>query len=231
MNATNPKKLSVKGRVSFPRVKHSDAVAFAAKSKYDSQKSPDQINSSVALLLEPAQVQKIVDHVLNEFLPYAAQQNKTGDKPDNQLEPKYIEKIEKFLQAGDWTDAPPNFPIKAINPKYQDQTPECTARLELKGPKGADIRVKAAIENDTQLLIPDPDLLSFPAIVPIERSTFELYPGAYAAATINLYSYFSTNAIYGIGAGVNALVYLGSLEGERLGNGGNDVDEDDIFNL
>ena len=170
-------------------------------------------------------------HVRDVYLPYAKAQNAAGEKMDGGLDPKFITKIEKFLEAGDWDDAPPHFPVRSINPKYQDQSPECVARLELKGPKGADIKLKARVEDETQLVVPDPDLLSFPVLKPLEQTSFEMYPGAYVAATLHLYSYFSSNSIYGIGAGANVAVYMGNLEGERLGGGGNDVDASDIFKV
>ena len=225
------KRVTVKGRLSFPRFKHAEAVAFAAQSQFDSKKDPSEISSSFALLLEQDQVDKIVAHVRDKYLPFAKAQNAVGEKRDGKLDPKYIDKILKFMEAGDWSDAPPNFPIKAINPKYQDQTPECVARLEIKGPKGGDVLLKARVEDETQLVVPDPDLVTFPVVKPIEQTAFQMYPGAYVAATLNLYSYFSSNAIYGIGAGANTAVYLGNLHGEKLGGGGNDVNDDDVFDL
>ena len=227
-NTDRPKNVTVRGRLSFPRFKHAEAVEFAKMSQFDKNKAPDEIASSFSLLLEPAQLEKLTDHIRNVYLPYSASQNKAGEKLDGRLDAKAIEKIEKWLDAGDLTDAPPHMPIKAINEKYADQTPECVARLDLKGPRGGDISLKARVENETQLTVPDPDLLRYPAIKPLEQTVFEMYPGAYVAATINLYNYFVSNTNFGIGAGANVAVYMGNLSGERLG-GGVDVSEDDIF--
>lgn len=222
------KNVTVRGRLSFPRFKHAEAVAFAANSQFDKNKTPDQINSSFTLLLEQDQVDKLVAHVRDKYLPYAKEQNKKGEKKDGQLDPKLIERIEKFLDAGDWDMAPPHFPIKNINPKYADQTPECVARLDVKGPKAGDVILKARVEDETQMVVPDPDQLSYPVIKPLEQTVFEMYPGAYVAATLNLYSFAVSSTIFGIGAGANVAVYMGNLEGERLG-GGTDIDESDIF--
>ena len=228
-NTASPKNVTLRGRLSFPRFKHAEAVAFAQNSQFDRNKAPDQITSSFTLLLEQEQVDKFLKHLTDVYLPYAAEQHKKGEKMDGGLDAKAIGKIEKRIAEADWTEAPPNMPLKSINPKYQDQTPECVARLDLKGPKGADVTLKARVENETQLVVPDPDLLTFPVIKPLEQTVFEMYPGAYVAATINLYSYFRSNTIFGIGAGANVAVYMGNLEGERLGGGGNGVNEDDIF--
>ena len=67
-----------------------------------------------------------------------------------------------------------------------------------------------------------------PTIVPLEKSVFQMYAGAYVAATLNLFAFESSSTINGISAGASTAVYLGNLEGERFG-GGVDLDEDDIF--
>ena len=224
----DPKNVTIRGRLSFPRFKHAEAVAFAANSQFDKIKPADQIASSFTLLLEPDQKDKLLKHITDVYLPYAAEQHKNGEKRDGALDPKLISKIEKWIEAGDLTDAPPFMPIKAINEKYQDQTPECVARVDIKGPKAGDVLLKARVENETQLVVPDPDQLSFPVIKPLEQTVFEMYPGAYVAATLNLFSWAASTANFGVGAGANVAVYMGNLDGERLG-GGTDVDENDIF--
>ena len=224
----NPKNITLRGRLSFPRFKHAEAVAFAANSKFDSNKTPEQISSSFTLLIEQDQLDKFKEHLLKVYLPYAEAQHKAGEKLDGALDDKAMKRIKAFLEDGDLDVQPPFMPIKSINEKYQDQTPECVARIDVKGPKGGDITLKARVENEQQMLVPDPDQLSFPVIKPLEQTVFDMYPGAYVAVTLNLFNYLNSASNFGIGAGGNTAVYMGNLEGERLG-GGTDVNEDDIF--
>src|SRR5690606_30205093 len=96
------------------------------------------------------------------------------------------------------------------------------------GPKAGDITLRATVQDESQLLVPDPDILSFPVIKPIGQTVFSMYPGAYVAATLNLFAFNTSPSVNGISAGANVAVYLGNLEGERFG-GGVDIDEDAIF--
>ena len=91
----DPKNVTIRGRLSFPRFKHAEAVAFAANSQFDKNKPADQIASSFTLLLEPDQRDKLLKHIADVYLPYAAEQHKNGEKRDGQLDPKLISKIEK----------------------------------------------------------------------------------------------------------------------------------------
>ena len=226
MATADPKALTIKGRLSFPRFTHASAVDF--NQKYSNFKAaPEDISSSFSVLLEQDQLNKLIAHIRDVFLPYAKQQAANGEKKDA-LDAKAISKIEAFLDGGDWADQPPYMPIKPLNPKYAGDTPECVAVLEVKGPKGADITLKARVENEQQLAVPDPDILAFPVIQPLHKTVFEMYPGCYVAATLNLYAYFNNNGNFGIGAGAGTAVYMGNLEGERLG-GGSGLNEDDIF--
>lgn len=225
----NPESITLRGRASFPRLTHAEAVAFAAKSKFNANKPADQIEPTISLLIEPDQMDKLKDHILNVYLPFAEAQHKAGEKRNGALDAKRVKKVRELVESMDWEEQPPFIPVKFINEKYADQTPECVARVEVKGPKAADFALKARVENETQLRVPDPDLLSFPVLKPLNETNFEIYPGAYVAVTIRIYNYFSSNTIYGLGFGANAVVYMGNLDGERLGGGGAAVDEDDIF--
>jgi hypothetical protein len=77
-------------------------------------------------------------------------------------------------------------------------------------------------------VIPDPDILTWPTIVPLDKSVFQMYAGAYVAATLNLFAFESSSSVNGISAGASTAVYLGNLTGDRFG-GGVDVNEEDIF--
>jgi len=221
----NPKQLTIKGRLSFPRFTHKEAVAANSKSKFP-KADPNEVSSEFNLLIEQDQLDKIKAHILDVFLPYVEEQNAKKEKRDT-LNPKIIQKIKDKLAQDDW-DGAPFLPMKAVSDKNAEAAPEAVASVKVTGPKGADITLKARVENEQQLVVPDPDILSWPTITPLDKSVFQMYAGAYVAATLNLFAFESSSTINGISAGANTAVYLGNLQGDRFG-GGVDVDEDDIF--
>ena len=225
MASTNPKNVTIKGRLSFPRFSHREAVAANERSKFK-KADPSEVAPEFNLLIEQDQLDKLKDHILNVFLPYVEQQAANKEKRDV-LSPKLIQKIKDKIDAEDW-DGSPFLPMKPVSEKNVEVAPESVASVKITGSKGGDITLKARVENEDQLVIPDPDILSWPTIVPLEKSIFQMYPGAYVAATLNLFAFESSSTINGISAGANTAVYLGNLEGERFG-GGVDPDEEDIF--
>ena len=225
MVSQNPKNVTIKGRLSFPRFSHRDAVAANERSKFK-KADPSEVAPEFNLLIEQDQLDKLKDHILNVFLPYVEQQVANKEKRDT-LSPKLIQKIKDKIDTEDW-DGSPFLPMKPVSEKNAEVAPESVASVKITGSKGGDITLKARVENEDQLVIPDPDILSWPTIVPLDKSIFQMYPGAYVAATLNLFAFESSSTINGISAGANTAVYLGNIEGARFG-GGVDVDEDDIF--
>ncbi|QIN93898.1 ssDNA binding protein [Microbacterium phage Hannabella] len=221
----NPKQVTIKGRLSFPRFTHKEAVAANDKSKFK-KADPNEVSSEFNLLIEQDQLDKLKDHILNVMIPYIEEQNAKKEKRDS-LSPKLIQKIKDKIASEDW-DGSPFLPMKPVSEKNLESAPESVASVKITGPKGADITLKARVEDESQLVIPDPDILSWPTIVSLDKSVFSMYAGAYVAATLNLFAFESSSTINGISAGANTAVYLGNLEGARFG-GGVDVDEDDIF--
>ena len=225
MASQNPKNVTIKGRLSFPRFSHREAVAANDRSKFK-KADPSEVAPEFNLLIEQDQLDKLKDHILNVMIPYVEEQNAKKEKRDS-LSPKLIQKIKDKIAAEDW-DGSPFLPMKPVSEKNAEVAPESVASVKITGTKGGDITLKARVENEDQLVIPDPDILSWPTIVPLEKSVFQMYPGAYVAATLNLFAFESSSTINGISAGANTAVYLGNLEGERFG-GGVDLDEEDIF--
>ena len=225
MASTNPKNVIIKGRLFFSRFSHREAVAANERSKFK-KADPSEVAPEFNLLIEQDQLDKLKDHILNVFLPYVEQQAANKEKRDV-LSPKLIQKIKDKIDADDW-DGSPFLPMKPVSEKNAEVAPESVASVKITGSKGGDITLKARVENEDQLVIPDPDILSWPTIVPLDKSIFQMYPGAYVAATLNLFAFESSSTINGISAGANTAVYLGNLEGERFG-GGVDLDEEDIF--
>ena len=218
--------VTIHGRISFPTWTYQAALKRDLTSNFPKADKAD-VTPEYNLLVEQDQLDKLTNHILNVFLPFVEEQQKKGEKR-NALEPAIVAKIRKWVEAGDWTDAPPNMPIKPIHEKTQLLAPECVASIVCKGNKGTDITLKGAVYDETQLAVPDPDVLTYPVIKPLAQTVLDAYPGAYAATTLNLYSYFSNKANYGMGAGGATLVVKGNVTADRFG-GGSDLDEEAIF--
>jgi len=229
--ATKAKTVTIKGRLSFPSFTHTEAVARARRSTIPAiaSKPDDKIGPEFNVLIEQDQLDKLKNHIENVFIPYVEAQAAAGEKRDV-LDPKVIKKIQTKLGDEDW-DGAPHLPMKPIDPKYQDNTPECVASVKVTGRAGSSTKLLAKVTEEDQLDPLDPDVLSFPVIKPINETVFDMYPGAYVAVTLNLYAFNSSTSVNGISAGGDACVYLGDLEGERIGGGGGGVDEDAIFML
>lgn len=220
----NPKQVTIRGRLSFPNFTHAGAVARNANSKFK-KADPAEVKPDFNLLLEPTQLEKLKDHVLNVFLPYCEEQHKKGEKRDN-LDPKDIKKIREMFEADAWDDQPPWIPVKPVGDKTAELAPEAVASLKVNGNAGSDIQLKARVNDESELAVPDPDQLKFPCIKPINETVHDMYGGCYVAATLNLYAYDNGGASKGFSAGAGVAVFI--AEGERFG-GGAAVDEDEMF--
>ena len=125
----------------------------------------------------------------------------------------------------DWTEQPPYIPIKALSEKSAELAPEAVASLKVNGMRGQDLVLKAVVNSEDELVIPDENILAYPIIQPINRTVHELYPGSLAAATLNLYSFVS-GKLPGFSASTGTVIF--KADAERFG-GGIAVDEDEIF--
>ena len=77
----NPKQLTIKGRLSFSRFTHKEAVAANDKSKFK-KADPNEVSSEFNLLIEQDQLDKLKAHILDVFLPYVEEQVAKGEKRD-----------------------------------------------------------------------------------------------------------------------------------------------------
>ena len=125
----------------------------------------------------------------------------------------------------DWEDQPPYIPIKPVDEKTLELAPEVVASIKVQGQASQDFTLKAIVNSEDELAVPDPDVLQFPIIKPISATVHNLYPGCYVAATLNLYTYLS-GKMPGLSAGANVVIF--KADGERFG-GGTEIDEDEIF--
>lgn len=222
MAPKNPKTVTVYGRLSFPNFNYQQAVVKNGKSQY--AKDPADVAPDFNLLVEQSQLDKLVTHVKTEFLPYCMEQEKKGEKRDA-LGKAEVDRILKLIDSGDFEAQPPYICIKPVAEKTAAMAPEAVANIKVVGNKGTDIELKAIVNNEDELLVPDPDLLAFPVIKPIGQTVHQMYGGCYVAATLSLYAFIS-GKLPGFSAGASVAVF--KADGERFG-GGTSVDEDEIF--
>jgi hypothetical protein len=221
MAPKNPKTVTIYGRLSFPNFVYTQAVARNTKSQYP--KAPEDVTPDFNLLVEQPQLDKLIAHLTNEFLPYCLDQSNKGEKRDA-LTKAEVDKILKVVNS-DWETQPPYIAIKPIGEKTAPLAPECVANIKVSGNKGVDIEEKAIVNTEDELLVPDPDLLQFPVIKPIGQTVHSMYGGAYVAATLNLYA-FTSGKLPGFSASASVAVF--KADAERFG-GGVSVDEEEIF--
>lgn len=220
--ATNPKTVTIYGRLSFPNFTMAQAIARNAGSQF--AKPEADVAPDFNLLVEQAQLDKLTKHVLSEFLPYCVQQSSKGEKRDA-LTQADADRIVKLIESGDWDAQPPYICIKSVSEKTAALAPEALASIKVVGNKGQDIELKAIVTSEDELAVPDPDLLAFPVIKPIGQTVHRMYGGCYVAATLNLYAFIS-GKLPGFSASAGVAVF--KADGDSFG-GGVAVDEDEIF--
>lgn len=227
IDANAAKSLTIKGRLSWPRFTHAEAVEANKKSNFP-KADESKVSPEFNLLVERDQLDKIIAHIRDVMIPYVQQQTAAGEKRDV-LDDKVVKKILKKLEDEDW-DGAPHLPIKPLTEKNAESMPSAVASIKVTGRAGSDIKLLAKVTDNTQLAVVDPDIIGFPLMKPIKETVFEMYPGAWVATTMNLYAFVQSTSVNGISAGGDICVYLGDLDGDRFG-GGAQLDEDAIFML
>lgn len=222
MAPKNPKTVTIYGRLSFPNFNYAQAVARNVKSKFP--KDAADVAPDFNLLVEQPQLEKLLLHVENEFLPYCVKQSAAGEKRDA-LTQAEADRILKVIAGADWDSQPPYIPVKSVPEKTTELAPEAVASIKIAGNRGVDIELKAVVNHEDELLVPDPDILKYPVIKPIGQTVHNMYGGCYVAATLNLYAFIS-GKLPGFSASASTAVF--KADGERFG-GGVSVDEDEIF--
>jgi hypothetical protein len=220
--ANTEKNYTLWGWLSFPTLTAAEAYALSQKGTYP---SADVASSAphFQLLLSDAQWDAFEKHVVTQFLPYCEAQHAKGEKKDALDKKEVAALIEAF--TGEPGSSPYNTPVKVINEKTAALRPDAVRAIKVAGGKGSDFEIKAIVNDDTELSVPDPDILDFPKVLPINRTTHKLYAGCRVAVTINLYAYHN-GKLAGFSAGANTLVF--KADDTKFG-GGVDVDEDAIF--
>jgi hypothetical protein len=219
--STSPKTFTISGRLSFPSWTAQEAYDLSQRGQYPA-KDVASAQPHFSMLVNQTQWAKFLKHVTDVFLPYCAEQFAKGEKKDA-LSPAEVKQLLDGLN--DLPNQVYNTPAKAVSEKSAELAPDAVATIKAIGPKGGDIDQKAIVNSDKELSVPDPDLLSFPAVRPIHVTVHQLYAGATVAATLNLYAYHNGKHP-GFSAGVTTCVF--KMDGDRFG-GSIAVDEDEIF--
>ena len=219
----NPKQLTTYGRLSFPTFTTKEAFELSKKGKYPVTDEAEA-TPSFNLVLTQTQHDAVLKHFLDHFLPYCVQQNSKGEKKDS-LEQAEVTMLTEGLQ-GDLGKQVCNTPLRAVHPKTLELVPDAVSTLRVLGSsKGVNIDQRAIVQSAQELAVPDPDQLIFPVVKPIGQTIHQLYPGCYAAATLNLYSYHN-GKLPGFSASASTIVFR--MDADRFG-GSVAVDEDAIF--
>lgn len=219
----NPQNVTIYGYLSWPKFNYKEAVEWNQRSKFPNA-DVSKIRPEFHLLVKQAQLDKLVDHIKTVFLPFTETREKAGER-GNALNAKQVAKLDAWLDAGDWEDQPPYMLIKPIDPKTAEQVPDAVASIKISGLPGQDISQMAIVQDESELAVPDPDILKFPVLKGIQETVHQLQPGAIAAATVNLYA-FVTGNMPGVNGSASTAVF--KEEGVRFG-GSTDVDESEIF--
>lgn len=216
-----PKVVTVYGRLSFPQ--------WTAKAAYDASQgsnfpapSIDKAKPNFSLVLDEAQLGKLRSHIENVFLPYCIEQEKNGEKRDT-LNASEVKKL--LAQFDDGFEGDYNTPLKPVNDKTKELAPEAAAIVKCIGNEGQDLQLSAIVNDETELLVPDPDQVKYPVVKPIGQTVHDMYPGAYVAVTLNLYAYHN-GKLPGFSAGASVAIF--KADADRFG-GGVAVDEDEVF--
>lgn len=228
MPDTTFKKHNVRGAVTYSQFTMPEALAQNAKSDPKYKKTDDKVAPTVQLLLDQAQLDKIIAHIVDTYLPEAVRRHNAGESRDA-FDAKMAKKIETAItsgQANDWDVAPPHLPVKKVYAKTLEAAPWAVGTLRFAGTVGKDIEQLARVNNESELKVPDPDVLDYPILRPIGQTIHELYPGAWAYATLNLSGFNMSATNYGISAYANTIVFL--EDRDRLG-GGVAFDAEDVF--
>lgn len=222
MNAINPKTVTIWGRLSFPVWTAQEAFERNQKGSYPT-KDVASTSPDFTLLVTSPQWEKFLKHATEVFLPYCVAQHAAGEKRDA-LDAKEAQLLIDGL-TGDLSSQVYNTPAKAVSEKSAELAPEAVAGIKVIGPKGGDFELKAIVNSESELAVPDPDLLTFPVILPVNRTVHQFYPGCNVAATLSLYAY-KNGKLPGFSAGGNVAVF--KSDNDRFG-GGTAVDLDEIF--
>jgi hypothetical protein len=222
--AVDPKVVTIYGRLSFPQWTAQEAFDKSQKGKYPA-KSVAEAKPNFNLLVEPRQLDKLRNHIIDNFFPHCAKSfAEDGEKGRDALEPKEIKDLQAQIEGTDF-DGVFNTPIKNVTEKSLALAPECVASVKLIGNEGTDMTLQAVVRKEDELNAGDPNQLTWPCIRPLAETVHTMYPGCYVGVTVNLYAYHN-GKLPGFSAGANVAVFRDNAD--RFG-GGVAVDAEEMF--
>ena len=213
--------VTVRGLLSFPEL---TAAGAYERNKTGTYPTADVASTSpnFMLLLNDLQAKKFTTALTEVYLPFCADQHKRGEKR-SALSPAHIKMILDSIE--DPENAVCNTPFKKVSDKTLALAPDTVAAVKIIGNKGVDFAQKAIIHKEQELLVPDPDIIQWPALVDLHLTKHQLYAGCQVGVTIGFYVYVAGKSP-GLSAGANTIVFRG--DGNKF-SGGVDVDLDEIF--
>lgn len=218
------KRVTVFGRLSFP--------TLTAQQAFDRNKGGQFPDADVAsakpdfeLVLSQSQWDKFTKHATEVFLPYVVENVAKGKMKIDDLEQDEADDLKATL-LGDLSKQRLNTPAKAVKPEMLELVPDAVAVVKGIGPAGGEISVHAVVNSESELAVPDPEILAFPVVKPINQTTHKLYAGCYATATLSLYAY-RNGKNPGFSAKATSVVF--KADADPFGGGGADIDMDEVF--
>lgn len=224
-----PKNLVLTGGLSFP-IKSEDEIKllqeWRAEKKLKKPKYADKIG--VTLLLKEPQLEKIVKHLEDVYLPFVdvLYKNTDGEKG---VEPEVVAALLKQVKARDWSDK--NLPIRELTAKDIENNggDECPyiAKVKINGPYESSFKVAAKIVREGQVseIVEVNEIEDYGFDVPDNYlDTEKLWWGAGATIQVSLrFNAFDT-ANTGVSAYGNKLYLLPHLGLPTFGGGSSDAD-------
>lgn len=220
----NPQDVLIRGRLSWPNFTYAEALRQNASSKF--KRPEEEVRPNYNLLLEEDQLDKLVDHLQNVFIPWCLEQEKAGAKSG--LTAAQAKKLNRVLDAREW-DVDPLFGlINPVHAKTAELAPEAVASVRINGYRGQDIEQRAVVRNESQLANPTEDIIIPPRglIMAVEETTHQLYPGSVVASQLNLFAFQGAN----VGISATGAVAIFLRDAERFGGGGS-IDEDAVMDF
>lgn len=234
--AKNAQTVTIYGRLSYPTFTTEQAYELAQKGQFPT-KSPADSTPSFQLLVEKPQLEKLISHARDVFLPWAVERGNAGEKKNSLSQADVKKLLAQVDDVSQWGDAAIyNTPFKPVSDNTVEHAPEAVASISVRGSKGQDIELRAIVnsvdEQATKLDIAtgeegpvEPDILTYPLVMDLAKTKHSIYAGAHVAATLNLYCYYN-GKLPGFSASAGVAVF--KADGERIG-GGVAVDENEIF--
>lgn len=223
VDQASPKRMeAIKGRLSFNKLTAVEAYAEASTGPFAANvKTVADAKPYATVLLTQSQYERVLAKVMDEFFPYCAAQYKISDKEKDALSPAEIKSLVQQIENG---SGPYNTPFKAPSDKTLELMPDCAVMMKLIGKAGSDYEVHAIVNDQSELAVPDPDLLK-KTVMPINETKHALYNGCWVISPVNLYGY-KNGKNPGFSAGSNFLVFS---KNDTAFSGGGKLDSDSIF--